>query len=111
MVDEKKTIKHNNIIKKILYALKKIWYWDKAFFMYFILLTPVTVVLPLAEIYFPKVIIDIVELKESIVYIAAVVIIYFSLLFFFFFFFSLCSTRIEMCRYNASLLFHFYLTV
>ncbi len=110
MVDEKKTIKHNNIIKKILYALKKIWYWDKAFFMYFILLTPVTVVLPLAEIYFPKVIIDIVELKESIVYIAAVVIIYFSLLFFLNCIRSLCSTRIEMRRYNASLMYQFEIT-
>lgn len=105
-----KIVKHNNILKNIVYALKKIWHWDKSFFAYFLILMPVTIILPLVGIFFPKIIIDSVGASVDILRIAAIVIIYFSLLFLLGIIRQFCFTRINMRQYNVSTRYQFEIT-
>ena len=66
-----------NIFSNIAYALRNIWKWDKAFYLFFIPSIPLAVFLPLAATYFPKILIDSVESKQSIQRVIAVIGIYF----------------------------------
>ncbi len=109
MIRQKRS-KHNNMFKNILYALKKIWYWDKPFFVYFLILIPVTIILPLAGIFFPKIIIDSVGARVSLLQIALIVVIYFSSMFLLNILHSFCSTRINMRQYSFSTKYQFEIT-
>ena len=53
--------KKYKLFSNIRYALSNIWKWDKAFYLFFIPGIPLAVILPLAEAYFPKVVIDSIE--------------------------------------------------
>ena len=54
-----------NIFQNIGYAFGNIWRWDKFYYLAFIPQIPISVFLPLAIVYFPKVLIDLIEQKSD----------------------------------------------
>ena len=92
-----------NVFSNIAYALRNIWKWDKAFYLFFIPSIPLAVLLPLAATYFPKILIDSVDSQQSIKKVIAIIGIYFSGLLIINLFNSLCGSRLHMRQYNISL--------
>lgn len=92
-----------SIFSNIAYALRNIWKWDKAFYLFFIPSIPLAVVLPLAATYFPKILIDSVESQQSIQKVISIIGIYFGGLLLIDLFDSLCGSRLHMRQYNISL--------
>ena len=96
MKKNKKEKLNYNLFGNIAYALRNIWRWDKAFYAFFIPSIPLQVFLPLAAIYFPKMIIDIIENKEPTQTMVAVIFIYFGILFIANRIEAFCTTRLDM---------------
>lgn len=94
-----------SIVSNIIYALKNIWKWDKVFYLFFIPLIPFNIILPLCSIYFPKIIIDAISIKQSMWLIIMTISIYFLTLFFINVISSFCNSRLDMRRYNLSILY------
>lgn len=92
-----------NMFSNIAYALRNIWKWDKAFYLFFIPSIPLAVLLPLAATYFPKTLIDSVESQQSIQKVIAIIGIYFAGLLIINLFNSFCGSRLHMRQYNISL--------
>ena len=61
-----KTNKKIQCFSNIQYALKNIWKWDKKFYLFSIPLIPIGVILSILNIYFPKILIDSLELDRGI---------------------------------------------
>lgn len=99
-----------NIFSNIAYALRNIWKWDKAFYLFFIPSIPLAVFLPLAATYFPKMLIDSVESKQSIQRVIAVIGIYFVGLLIINLLNGLCESRLQMRQYNISLCYQHKIT-
>ena len=99
-----------NIFSNIAYALRNIWKWDKAFYLFFIPSIPLAVFLPLAATYFPKILIDSVESKQSIQRVIAVIGIYFVGLLIINLLNGLCESRLQMRQYNISLRYQHKIT-
>lgn len=97
--------KEYSIISNIIYALKNIWKWDKAFYAYFIPSIPLSVILPLAATYFSKILIDLMEEEYGLGQIILTIIIYFGLLLLINMFNDLCESRLQMRQYNLSCLY------
>jgi len=97
--------KKNTMFSNIIYALRNIWKWDKAFYLFFIPSIPLAVVLPLAAAYFPKVLIDAIESKQSIMMVIVINLVYFAALLCVNLFNSFCQSRLQMRRYNLSTLY------
>ena len=95
--------KQHTLFSNIVYALRNIWKWDKAFYLYFIPSIPLAVLLPLAASYFSKILIDSVESQQSIQKVIAINGIYFGGLLIINLFNSLCESRLHMRQYNISL--------
>ena len=91
------------MLSNIAYALRNIWKWDKAFYLFFIPSIPLAVFLPLAATYFPKILIDSVESQQSIPKVIAIIGIYFAGLLIINLFNSFCGSRLHMRQYNISL--------
>ncbi len=98
-----KTKGGHGMFSNIAYALRNIWKWDKAFYLFFIPSIPLAVFLPLAETYFPKILIDAVETKQSISKVILIIGIYFGGLLLINLFNSLCGSRLGMRQYDISL--------
>ncbi len=98
-----KAEKKYNLLSNIAYALHNIWKWDKAFYLFFIPSIPLAVFLPLAAAYFPKVLIDSVESKQSIEKVVLIISIYFGGLLLIDLFNNLCESRLQMRMYDISL--------
>ena len=97
--------KRYKMLSNIKYAMSNIWSWDKAFYIYFIPCIPISVLLPLAAVYFPKIIIDAVEKHQSIQTVIFIVCFYFCAVFFVNLLKNYCSSRLDMRRYNLSILY------
>lgn len=65
MKAKKDSVQKYNVFQNVIYCLKNIWHWDKSFFAAFIPKIFLGVLLPLATIYFPKIIIDMITNKSS----------------------------------------------
>lgn len=94
-----------NMFSNIAYALCNIWKWNKSFYLFFIPSIPLAVLLPLAETYFPKILIDSVETKQSITKIILIISIYFGGMLIINLFNNFCGSRLSMQQYNISLLY------
>lgn len=94
-----------SIFSNIIYALKNIWKWDKAFYLFFIPSIPLAVILPLAAAYFPKILIDSIELKQSAGEVICIVVIYFGAFLLVSLFNGFCTSRLQMRQYNFSNLY------
>ena len=68
-------------ISNIQYALKNIWKWDKNFYLFSIPLIPIGVILSILNIYFPKILIDSLELGRGIRSTLTVILLYFIIIF------------------------------
>ena len=99
-----------NVFSNIAYALRNIWRWDKAFYLFFIPSIPLAVLLPLAATYFSKILIDSVESQQSIQKVISVISIYFGGLLIVNMFNSLCGSRLQMRQYNISLRYQHKIT-
>ncbi|MEA4833146.1 MAG: ABC transporter ATP-binding protein [Oscillospiraceae bacterium] len=99
-----------NLLSNISYALKNIWRWDKAFYLYFIPSIPFSILLPLVEIYYPKIIIDAVEGKQSIPTIIMIVMIIGAMMLFINLINSFCGSRLAMRQYNFSTMYQHEIT-
>ncbi|MCL2774067.1 MAG: ABC transporter ATP-binding protein/permease [Oscillospiraceae bacterium] len=64
-VKKKKEKQKYNIFQNISYALGNIWRWDKAYYLAFIPQIPISVFLPLAAVYFPKLLINLIQQKAN----------------------------------------------
>lgn len=93
------------MFSNIAYALCNIWKWNKSFYLFFIPSIPLAVLLPLAETYFPKILIDSVETKQSITKIILIISIYFGGMLIINLFNNFCGSRLSMQQYNISLLY------
>lgn len=98
-------MKQKNIVKNISYALKNIWKWDKAFYLYFLPVIPLSVFLPLLNAYIPKLLIDYINAGRSLYIIAAVIGSFFLLLFFCSVIQKFCNSRLNARHYTISLLY------
>lgn len=108
-VEKRAVNKHINITN-IIYALKNIWRWDKAFYLYFIPSIPFSVLLPLAAIYFPKIVIDAVESDQSTLRIVFIIGGYFVALFCINIVSRFCDCQLGMRQYNFSTMYQHELT-
>ncbi|MBQ9106544.1 MAG: ABC transporter ATP-binding protein [Clostridia bacterium] len=95
----------HNMFSNIAYALRNIWKWDKAFYLFFIPSIPLAVLMPLAATYFPKLLIDSVESQQSIHNVIAVIGIYFAVILIADLLRNLCNSKLNMRRYNLSCLY------
>ena len=100
-----KTKPKYSMFSNIAYALRNIWKWDKAFYLFFLPSIPLAVLLPLAATYFPKVLIDSVESQQSIQKVITVIGIYFGALLIVKLFNDLCKSKLQMRQYNLSNLY------
>lgn len=98
-------MKKYSVTSNICYALRNIWKWDKAFYLFFIPSIPLAVLLPLAATYFPKVLIDSVESQQSIQVVMTIIGVYFGALFIVKLFHDLCKSKLQMRQYNLSCLY------
>ena len=98
-------MKKHSLISNIFYALRNIWKWDKAFYLFFIPSIPLAVLLPLAATYFPKILIDSVETQQSISSIITIIGIYFGALLIINLFNNLCNSKLQMRQYTLSCLY------
>ena len=89
----------------IIYALQNIWKWDKAFYLFFIPNIVLAVFLPFAGNYFPKVLLDAVEMQQGIQTVVMIIVVYFGALLAINLFHSFCGSRLQMRQYNLSLLY------
>lgn len=96
---------NHHTISNIWYALKNIWKWDKAFYLFFLPSIPLSVLLPLAATYFPKVLIDSIEAQKGIQTIIWIIVAYFGALLCAELFKGFCNTRLGMRQYNLSSLY------
>ena len=94
-----------NVIKNIGYALKNIWKWDKTFYLFFIPTILLAVLMPIANTYYPKLLIDSIESKQSIENIVLINSIYFGALLIVTLANSFCNNRLQMRRYSLSILY------
>jgi len=62
---KKKEKQKYSIFQNIGYALGNIWHWDKTYYFAFIPKIPISVFIPLAVVYFPKLLIDLIEQKAN----------------------------------------------
>ena len=65
MNEVKKEKPKYNIWQNIRYALGNIWRWDKVYYLAFIPKIPISVFLPVAGVYFPKLLIELIERKTG----------------------------------------------
>lgn len=101
----KKTKPKYSMFSNIAYALRNIWKWDKAFYLFFIPSIPLAVLMPLAATYFPKMLIDSVESQQSIQKIVTVIGIYFGAILLIDLFRNLCRSKLHMRQYSLSCLY------
>lgn len=94
-----------SLFSNICYALRNIWKWDKAFYLFFIPSIPLAVLMPLAATYFPKILIDSVESGQSIERVIAIIAVYFSALIIVNLFSGFCDSKLQMRQYNLSNLY------
>ena len=92
-------------MSNIYYALKNIWKWDKAFYLFFIPSIPLAVLLPLVATYFPKVLIDSIESQQSVQKVIIIIGVYFGALLIVKLFNNLCKSKLLMRQYNLSCLY------
>lgn len=96
---------NNKICSNIIYAFKNIWKWDKAFYLFFIPSIPLTVFISLAAIYFPKLLIDSVELQQGVEKIILIIGVYFGILLIINLINNFCGSRLQMRKYNVTILY------
>lgn len=101
----KKTKPKYSMFSNIAYALRNIWKWDKAFYLFFIPSIPLAVLMPLAATYFPKMLIDSVESQQSIQKVVTVIGIYFGAILLIDLFRNLCRSKLHMRQYSLSCLY------
>ena len=101
----KKVQSKYSMFSNIAYALRNIWKWDKAFYLFFIPSIPLAVLMPLAATYFPKVLIDSVESQQSIQKVVTVIGIYFGAILLIDLFRNLCRSKLHMRQYSLSCLY------
>ena len=99
-----------SMFSNIAYALRNIWKWDKAFYLFFIPSIPLAVLLPLAATYFPKILIDSVESQQSVQEVILIIGIYFGALLVVNMFSRLCDSRLSMRQYDLSLRYQHAIT-
>ncbi len=87
------------------YALKNIWKWDKMFYLFFLPSILLSVLMPLAGIYFPKALIDSVEAQKSIRAIVLMIVAYFGAYLCAQLLDGFCGARLGMRQYNLSNLY------
>lgn len=80
--------KKYKLLSNIMYALANIWNWDRTFYLYFVILLPVSVILSVMNIYFPKILIDSLMGKYQFSRVVAIICTYFV--------FSFCLTLIRL---------------
>lgn len=98
------------MFSNISYALRNIWRWDKGFYLFFIPSIFLAVLLPLAENYFPKILIDSVEANQSISKIILIIAVYFGGMLIVTLFNNFCGSRLGMRKYKLSLLYQHAIT-
>ena len=98
------------MFSNIAYALRNIWKWDKAFYLFFIPSIPLAVLMPLAATYFPKVLIDSVESQQSVQKVITVIGIYFGAILAIDLFRNFCRSKLNMRRYGISILYQHAIT-
>ena len=89
-------------ISNIQYALKNIWKWDKNFYLFSIPLIPIGVILSILNIYFPKILIDSLELGRGIRSTLTVILLYFIVIFMLTFIRLFCNAKLSARKYNIS---------
>lgn len=89
-------------ISNIQYALKNIWKWDKNFYLFSIPLIPIGVILSILNIYFPKILIDSLELGRGIRSTLTVILLYFIIIFMLTFIRLFCNAKLSARKYNIS---------
>lgn len=94
-----------DIFSNIAYALQNIWKWDKAFYLFFLPSIPLAVLLPFAENYFPKVLLDAVTQRQSVRRIGFVIAGYFGVLLLVNLFHGFCGSKLQARQYSLSLLY------
>lgn len=99
-----------SMFSNIAYALRNIWKWDKAFYLFFIPSIPLAVLMPLAAAYFPKVLIDSVESHQSVQKVISMIGIYFGALLIINLLDRFCDSRLTMRQYDISLRYQHAIT-
>lgn len=94
--------KKNKIISNIRYALKNIWIWDRKFFLFFVPLIPISVCISLLEIYFPKIIIDMVEENFKFKILITTICVYFLIVLLLSILRLFCNSKLSARKYNIS---------
>lgn len=87
-----------SMIRNMNYALKNIWKWDNKYFLWFLLIIPASILFPLIESWFPKILIDQIQQKNNITSVLIVLFLYFSILLFVNLIGQFANSRMNMRR-------------
>lgn len=101
---------NNKICSNIIYSFKNIWKWDKAYYLFFIPRIPITVFLSLSAIYFPKLLIDSIELQQGVEKIILIIGVYIGIMLIINLINDFCKDRLQMRQYNVSILYQHAIT-
>lgn len=100
-----KTIKQKqgySIFHNIQFTFGNIWRWDKAYYLAFIPKIPLSVFLPLAGAYFPKLLIELIQNRSSDAQILTTIGVYSLMLLMVTVISSFCSARINSTKFVFS---------
>lgn len=87
-----------SMIRNMNYALKNIWKWDNKYFLWFLLIIPASILFPLIESWFPKILIDQIQQKNNITSVLIVLFLYFGILLFVNLIGQFANSRMNMRR-------------
>lgn len=92
-----------SLLQNIGYSLSRIWTWDKGYFLAFVPMIPASIFLPLAAVYFPKLLIDLIERKSDDATLLAAIASYCLLLTLAGLLRQFCDARIHSTNYTFSI--------
>lgn len=92
-------------LSNIIYALKKIWLWDKKFYLFLIPIIPISILLPLLSNYFPKILVDLLISNSKILNILYIILIYFVIVFIINIVNNFCHSKLQSRRYTISCIY------
>ncbi len=95
-----KETKQHRMLTNLFYALGNMWKWDRRFFAFLIPLIPISIILSVLDVYFPKVLIDALENQAGILYVVVIILIYFAFVFSMTVIRMLCNSRISARKYS-----------
>jgi len=94
--------KKHSVFSNVLYALKNIWCWDRSFYLFLLPLIPISILVSVSGIYFPKILIDSLVKYKRLHSAIAIICIYFVALFILTLLRLFCNAKVSSRKYSIA---------